>query len=186
MNATEQRTHEFHRLRLAIALTAILALARTPPLAGSTTSTPQENRQFKAHWIWASVQAADPFQFVKCRKTFELDAWQKRSVRPRAQVGNNAIHYVFREGRRSFLSFNPQLVRFLRITHRGEGDLTVHGLAVTEFRFVLEPRGSFACFDEGLNRIYQAAAWTTALCTLDALMDCPHRERNAMYGIEAY
>ena len=119
-------------------------------------------------------------------------AWNERlsetdkTARPRAQVGNNAIRYVLREGRQSFLGFNPQFVRFLQIVHRGEGDLTVHKLGVTEFRFAAEPKGDFVCSDDELNRIYRAAAWTAALNTLDAFMDCPHRERNAVYGPEAY
>lgn len=108
------------------------------------------------------------------------------TARPHAQVGNNALRYILRNGRQSFLAFTPQFIRFLRIAHRGESDLTVHKLWVTEFRFVAEPKGDFICSDEDLNRVYQAAKWTTALNTLDAFMDCPHRERNANYGIEAH
>ncbi len=118
-------------------------------------------------------------------------AWADRldaegSVRPCVQTGRNAIRYVLREGRQSFLAFTPQFIRYVRIEHRGPGDVTVHRLGATEFRFPMEPKGSFACSDDGLNRVYQAARWTAALNTLDTYMDCPHRERNAMYGVEGY
>jgi len=117
--------------------------------------------------------------------------WNERlsndgAVRPSAQTGRNAIQYILREGRQSFLSFMPQFVRFLRISHRGVGQVTVHRLGVTEFRFAMEPKGDFFSSDDELNRIYQAAKWTAALNTLDSYMDCPHRERNAMYGVEGY
>ncbi len=118
-------------------------------------------------------------------------AWNERlsaagAVRPCAQTGRNAIQFILREGRQSFLGFMPQFVRFLRISHRGAGNVTVHRLGVTEFRFAAEPKGDFVCSDAEINRIYQAARWTAALNTLDAYMDCPHRERNAMYGVEGY
>ena len=108
------------------------------------------------------------------------------AVRPCAQTGRNALQFTLRDGRQSFLAFMPQFARFLRISQRGPGEVTVHRLALTEFRFAAEPKGDFVCSDEELNRIYQAARWTAALNTLDAYMDCPHRERNAMYGVEGY
>lgn len=117
--------------------------------------------------------------------------WSERlsgdgAVRPRAQTGNNAIRYTLREGRQSFLAFMPQFARFVRVVQRGEGPIAMHRLHLTEFRFSTEPKGDFVCSDDGINRVYQAARWTAALNTLDAYMDCPHRERNAMYGVEGY
>ena len=118
-------------------------------------------------------------------------AWNERlsggnAVRPRSQVGNNAVRYVLREGRQSLITFMPQFVRFFRVTQRGEGQITLHRLGLTEYRFAAEKKGEFRCSDESLNRIYDAAGRTAMLCTLDAYMDCPHRERNAMYTLEAY
>jgi len=107
-------------------------------------------------------------------------------VRPRAQTGNNAIRYVLHDGRQRFVAFMPQFVRFLRVVQRGAGELTLHRLSVTEFRFAAEQKGSFRCSDNQFNLIYDAARRTAMLVTLDAYMDCPHRERNAMYGMEAY
>lgn len=117
--------------------------------------------------------------------------WNERlagdgAVRPCAQTGRNAFQYTLRDGRQSFLAFTPHFAHFLRISQRGPGDVTVHRLSLTEFRFAAAPKGDFVCSDEDLNRVYQAARWTAALNTLDAYMDCPHRERNAMYGVEGY
>ncbi|MCL5097873.1 MAG: hypothetical protein M1608_10190 [Candidatus Omnitrophica bacterium] len=72
------------------------------------------------------------------------------------------------------------------MVQRGTGKITVHRLWLTEFRFGAPDTGSFSCSDEGLDRIYDAARWTSRLNTLDAFMDCPHRERNAMYSVEAF
>jgi hypothetical protein len=118
--------------------------------------------------------------------------WSERltdagEVRPRQPTQfNNAIRITLREGRQSFLAFMPQFVRILRVVQRGEGQITLHRLGLTEFRFAAEPKGNFRCSDEQLNRVYDAARRTAMLVTLDAYMDCPHRERNAMYASEAY
>ena len=113
-------------------------------------------------------------------------AWGETGIRPRAQVGNNAIRYTLREGRQRFLAFNPQFVRFLRIVQRGQGDLKLHRLWLTEFHFVAESKGSFRCSDDQLNSVYDAARRTAMLCTLDAFMDCPHRERCSCPSVEGY
>ena len=119
-------------------------------------------------------------------------AWSERltdagEVRPRQPTAfNTAIRITLREGRQSFLAFMPQFVRFLRVAQRGPGQVTLHRLWLSEFRFAAEPKGNFRCSDEQLNRVYDAARRTAMLVTLDAYMDCPHRERNAMYASEAY
>ncbi len=119
-------------------------------------------------------------------------AWSERlmddgEVRPRQPTQfNNAIRITLREGRQSFLAFMPQFVRLLRVVQRGEGEVALHRLWLTEYRFAAEPKGNFRCSDEQLNRVYDAARRTAMLVTLDAYMDCPHRERNAMYSSEAY
>ena len=108
------------------------------------------------------------------------------SLRPSVQTGRNAIRYTLKEGRQRFLSFTPQFARYLRVEHRGPGAVTLHRLGFTEFRFPDDPQGDFVCSDDNVNRVYRTARWTAALNTLDTYMDCPHRERNAMYGVEGY
>jgi len=117
--------------------------------------------------------------------------WNERQagdggIRPRAQTGNNAVRYTLREGRQNFLAFMPQFARFVRVVLRGEGQITLHRLGWTEFRFATPLKGDFSCSDDDINRVYQAARWTAALNTIDAYVDCPHRERNGMYAVEAY
>ena len=112
--------------------------------------------------------------------------WQERlsdrgqTVRLRERLTSNlALRYTLREGRQSFLGFTPQVVRYLRVTYRGQGKIQLHGLSVTQFHFGAPVRGSFACSDDGLNRIYAAAQRTALLNTVDTFMDCPSRERGA-------
>lgn len=107
-------------------------------------------------------------------------------IRPRAQTGNNAIRYVLRDGRQRFVGFMAHFGRFVRVVLRGEGELTLHRVSMIEYHFAGEQKGNFRCSDDQLNLIYRATRHTSAMVTLDAYMDTPNRERNAMYGLEAY
>jgi len=134
-------------------------------------------------------KAGEVIEIVWGERLFPVDGLNvlplNGSVRP-CYGGRNAIRFTMRDGRQSFLAFMPQFARFLRIEHRGAGTPIVHRLGITEFRFADTKKGDFACSDDGVNQVYQAAKWTAALNTLDAYMDCPSRERNAMYGVEGY
>ena len=104
--------------------------------------------------------------------------WNERlsdggAVRPRAQTGNNAIRYTLREGRQSFLAFMPQFVRFLRVVQRGEGQMTLHRLWLTEFRFVAEPKGRFPLLRRATQSRIQAARRTAMLEHLGCLHGLP-------------
>lgn len=104
------------------------------------------------------------------------------TVRPRERLMCNlAFRYTLRDGRQSFLAFNPQLMRYLRVVLRGQGEVTIHRLYLTEFRFDALAKGDFRCSDDELNRIYKAARRTSMLCTLDSFMDCPSRERGGWF-----
>lgn len=121
----------------------------------------------------------------KAGQVLEL-AWNERlsdrdlTPRPLERLGaNQAIRYVLRDGRQSFLAFNPQLMRYLRMALRGDGDVTLHRLGLTEYRFAAPMKGDFTCSDDGLNLIFKAARRTAMLNTVDTFMDCPSRERGA-------
>jgi len=111
--------------------------------------------------------------------------WNERlshdgSLRPLERLGsNNVLRYTLRDGRQRFLGFNPQLVRYLRVALRGDGDVTLHQLGLTEYRFAAPMKGDFTCSDPGLNLIFKAARRTAMLNTVDTFMDCPSRERGA-------
>lgn len=112
-------------------------------------------------------------------------AWNERlkdgSVRPHERSGGaqNVLRYTLRDGRQSFLAFNPQTMCYMRVALRGDGDVTLHRLSITEYRFITPANGDFACSDAGLNKVYKAARRTAMLNTLDTFMDCPSRERGA-------
>ncbi len=48
--------------------------------------------------------------------------------------------------------------------------------------YPLERRGSFACSDPLLERIWEACAWTQQCCSLDAYVDTPWREQAQWWG----
>lgn len=103
-----------------------------------------------------------------------------RTVRPVQGIdANQALRYTLREGRQAFLTFNPYLLRFLRVVQRGAGKLTLHRLWLADFSFAAPSQGEFECSDAGLNRVYEAAKRTARLNTLDTFMDNPSRERGA-------
>lgn len=121
----------------------------------------------------------------KAGQTVEI-AWNERlsdrdnTARPLERIdSHNAIRYVLHDGRQAFLGFYPQLARYLRVVLRGDGDLTLHRLGMTEYRFVAPTNGDFTCSDPGLNLVFKAARRTAMLNTVDTFMDCPSRERGA-------
>lgn len=118
-------------------------------------------------------------------QTLEL-AWNEslddsgQTVRPIQGIdANQALRYTLRDGRQSFLTFNPYLLRFVRIVQRGGGEITLHRLWMVDHSFAAPAEGAFECSDEGLNHIYEAARRTARLNTLDTFMDNPSRERGA-------
>ena len=62
--------NNLHKPLRVLAISGIIALALA--VAESRGDAPQ--RPYQAKWIWAKVQATEPFQFVRFRKTFDLDA----------------------------------------------------------------------------------------------------------------
>lgn len=113
-------------------------------------------------------------------------AWNERLSerdavpRPRERLDSNQVlRYVLNDGMQVFLSFNPQLLRFLRVVHRGNGDVILHRVWITEYHFSAPAENAFVCSDSGINKIYRAAQRTAVLNTLDTFMDCPTRERGA-------
>lgn len=76
-----------------------------------------------------------------------------------------------------FLSFESYGFRYLKVTVRGCKRFTIKRLFALENAYPQTNAGSFLCSDETVNRLYNAAALTLRLCTLDIFMDCPDRER---------
>jgi len=80
-------------------------------------------------------------------------------------------------GKVSFISMEPALGRFFKVYFRGCGSFRLTNLSVREYTVPDVRGGGFLCSDDDVNRLYEAAALTFRLNTLDIFMDCPERER---------
>lgn len=88
--------------------------------------------------------------------------------------------------RRALERFNSLFIaafRHLRVVFRcprgGNAEITLHQLRVRAVGYPVKREGTFACADENLNRIYQAAMATMENSISDVFLDCPGRERGA-------
>ncbi len=80
-------------------------------------------------------------------------------------------------GKVSFVSMEPALGRFFKVYFRGCGSFKLANLSLLEYTVPELRGGGFLCSDDNVNRLYEAAALTFRLNTLDIFMDCPERER---------
>ncbi|MGW2287091.1 alpha-L-rhamnosidase-related protein [Streptomyces phaeochromogenes] len=74
---------------------------------------------------------------------------------------------------------------FLLIPPSADGDvgeITVRGIAVSEYHYPFTGDASFSSSDPELDRLYRAGIRTTALNSFDAFTDCPTREQRAWVG----
>ena len=97
---------------------------------------------------------------------------------PRGGGMNAVVRLGLPGGRLALTSFEPQCLRYLRVIARDTPAVTLHSAGVVDYAHPDDrPGGTFACSDDGLNRIYEAARLTLRLNTQDVFMDCPGRER---------
>ncbi|MFZ4775042.1 MAG: family 78 glycoside hydrolase catalytic domain [Terrimicrobiaceae bacterium] len=95
-----------------------------------------------------------------------------------------AVRYVCSgSGVERFASLYIAAFRHLRIAfrcpHGQSEEIKLHRLQARTIGYPLKREGTFACGDEALNRIYQAALSTMECSISDVFMDCPGRERGA-------
>jgi alpha-L-rhamnosidase len=64
----------------------------------------------------------------------------------------------------------------------GDGEATVHSLAVRERLHPVVGENYFHCSDPLLNDLYQVGRRTVSICSLDSYVDCPTREQRAWTG----
>jgi alpha-L-rhamnosidase len=64
----------------------------------------------------------------------------------------------------------------------GTGAVTVHQIAVSEYRYPFTGSAEFSSSDPELDRLYRAGIRTTELNSFDAFTDCPTREQRAWVG----
>ncbi|MDR2619064.1 MAG: hypothetical protein LBC62_09355 [Treponema sp.] len=87
------------------------------------------------------------------------------------------VRYNLKKGKHLLTSFEPYLVRYLKLVARCEGAIKITRIELLTYWYPDREIGSFTCSDPETNRIYEAARRTLQCNTLDIFMDCPERER---------
>lgn len=110
--------------------------------------------------------------------------------RTNAISGQNVHRYVLRDGPQSWEKFERAGFRYLQLTFIPPADardavIRIERAGVTSTSYPVGSRGSFACSDDALTRIWRAGAYTLQLCMHDGFEDCPSREQRQWVG-DAY
>ncbi|HJD46693.1 MAG TPA: hypothetical protein H9909_07585 [Candidatus Mediterraneibacter norfolkensis] len=85
--------------------------------------------------------------------------------------------YNLKAGSYHLVTFEPKLVRYIKVILRTEGKVTLKYPNMVDYGYPDDHSCHFECSDGDLNRIYEGAKRTQRLNTLDIFMDCPQRER---------
>ena len=92
--------------------------------------------------------------------------------------GNTYVtRYKLAAGKYHLTTFEPKLVRFLKVILRTKGKVSINNLRLLDYSYPDDRSGDFSCSDGELNAIYEGARRSLRLTTLDIFMDCPQRER---------
>lgn len=92
--------------------------------------------------------------------------------------GNTYVtRYQLEPGDYRLTTFEPKLVRYIKIIIRSEGKVEFSIPQLIDDTYPDSRETDFSCSDGDLNRIYEASRKTLRLNTLDIFMDCPERER---------
>lgn len=106
-------------------------------------------------------------------------------ITPFRVLGNDAhlCRYVARPGVQRFERFEWCAIRYMHVVVRdAPNGLTLRGLGATASHYPVEERGSFACADDLLTRLWSTGAYTLRQCMHDAWEDCPSREQRQWLG----
>ena len=93
----------------------------------------------------------------------------------------NMDHFVARGGVQEFMPFTPKGGRFIEV-HVKSLDTKFVSEQFLERTYFGGARGTFACSDPLLNKIWSTGVNTVQACSEDALVDCPTRERGQWTG----
>lgn len=100
-----------------------------------------------------------------------------------AEGMNNTFRYTCREGWQAFESIVRRGFQYTWITARNlRRPLRIRKVAVIFSTYPQQNRGSFACNDQMLNRIWQVGAHTLRCCAEDTYTDCPSYEQTHWVG----
>jgi hypothetical protein len=96
---------------------------------------------------------------------------------------NNSSRYVCREGRQSYETLVRRGFRYSYLTFRNlTRPVKLRGLQAVFASYPQRRRGSFACSDAQLDRIWQVGAHTLRCCAEDTYTDCPTYEQTHWVG----
>src|SRR5262245_27934660 len=94
----------------------------------------------------------------------------------------SGFRYIARGADDRFETFDPIGLRYLALSLRGRGDVSLRQAQVHERLAPREPGPYFECSDPLLNQIWEVGRRTVDLCSHDAYLDCPSREQRAWTG----
>jgi len=114
---------------------------------------------------------------------WDVDGPEQPRIDSERAHGEHLFRYTARPGRQRFERFEWTAVRYVQVTVRNApSGLRVHHVGSTFTRYPAEPRGSFTCSDDLLNRLWQVGRYTLQLCMHDGWEDCPSREQRQWLG----
>ncbi len=116
----------------------------------------------------------------------EIDAMASEAIdaagAPAPAEQHAGFRYTTRGQADRFETFERFGLRYLAISLRGSGSVSLRDVSVHE-RLASRPDGPwFESSDAVLNRIWQRGRRTVDLCSHDAYLDCPSREQRAWTG----
>lgn len=121
--------------------------------------------------------------FIKCRihvseeAVVDLVNSDHRSVTGAVKGNRFVCRYILQPGEYELLTFEPKLVRNVKVIVRTQGTFRLEVPEVIDDTYPDDQAVYFECNDNEWNRIYEGARRTLRLNTLDIFMDCPERER---------
>ena len=89
---------------------------------------------------------------------------------------NNQVVYEFEPGDYKFETFEAYTFKYLKFIVL-EGECSLDNIYMREYAYPANPKATFSCSNDKLNKIYDAAWNTYRQNAVDIFMDCPSRER---------
>jgi hypothetical protein len=110
-----------------------------------------------------------------------------RVQRANVITSQNVHRYILRDGEQAWEQFERAGFRYLQLTvspapDRPDAPVRIRRANVNFTSYPVGNRGSFACSDADLTRIWNAGAYTLQLCMQDGFEDCPSREQRQWVG----
>ncbi|MBN1342318.1 MAG: family 78 glycoside hydrolase catalytic domain [Phycisphaerae bacterium] len=95
----------------------------------------------------------------------------------------SALRYITREGRQQYTSFLRRGYRYCQVTLRNmTGPVRIRSIHTVFSSSPPVQRGSFACSDPLLNKIWEVGRHTLRCCAEDTFTDCPTYEQTYWVG----